>query len=143
MAEVAVRRLAPEDRALIDDIVARYNRALDTGDKDEFLSVFTEGGVWVSPLMGTFEGHQALGEWFDDYYSKPSDHQYGQHRVTNTIFDKVEDDRVEMWCNWILVSPHHDGPHVTVMGNYYDIIVRKGDRWLFEKRTIEIKAQNG
>ena len=143
MAEVAVRRLAPEDRALIDDIVARYNRSIDNGDRKEFLSVFTEDGVWVSPLMGTFEGHEALAGWFDDYFSTPSDHQYGQHRVTNMIFDKVEEDRVEMWSNWILTSPHNDGPHVTVMGNYYDVIVRQGDRWLFQKRTIDIKAKNG
>jgi uncharacterized protein (TIGR02246 family) len=144
MTTVAASQLSTEDRALIDDLIARYNRSLDTGDKEEFLSLYTENGAWVSPMEGTFQGHQAIADWFDEFHSRTdSPHHNGQHRVSNVIIESVSEDRCEVWCNWIFVASKNGGPHTTVMGNYLDVLVKKRGRWLFEKRTIEITAQNG
>lgn len=141
MTKVAVHELTAEDRALIDDLVARYNRSIDIGDKEEFVSLFTESGAWVSPMMGTFEGREAIGRWFDDFYSEESVFHQGQHRVTNQIIDDVAPGRVEMWCNWTFVASKREGPHTLVMGNYLDVLVKEGERWLFDSRTIEITAR--
>jgi uncharacterized protein (TIGR02246 family) len=139
---VAVSQLSAEDRALIDDLFARYNRSIDTGDKEEFVNLYTEDGVWVSPMEGTFEGREALGAWIDEFYARDSPYHQGQHRVTNVIFDSVEPGRCEVWCNWTFVASKDGGPRLTVMGNYIDVLVKEDDRWLFEKRTIEIIANN-
>jgi uncharacterized protein (TIGR02246 family) len=143
MTSVAVTQLSAEDRALIDDLIARYNRSIDTGDKAEFVSLYTEDGIWVSPMEGTFEGRGAIGDWFDEFYARESPYHNGQHRVTNVIFDSVEPGRCDVWSNWTFVGSKNGGPHTTVMGNYLDVLVKEGDRWLFEKRTIEIIAKHG
>jgi uncharacterized protein (TIGR02246 family) len=143
MTTVAVSQLSAEDRALIDDLIAKYNRSLDTGDKAEFVSLYTDSGAWVSPLEGTFQGRQAIGDWFDEFYSRTdSAFHHGQHRVSNVIIESVSANRCEVWCNWVFVASKN-GPHITTMGNYLDVLVKEDGRWLFEKRTIEITAQNG
>jgi uncharacterized protein (TIGR02246 family) len=142
MTNAALQVLDAKDRALIDDVVAKYDRSIDGGDKEEFLSLFTPTGAWVSPMMGTFEGHDAIGAWFDDFYASKSPFHGGQHRVTNEIFSNVTENRVEMWSNWIHVGPLGDGPQVLVMGNYLDVFVKEDGRWLFENRTIQITSQS-
>jgi uncharacterized protein (TIGR02246 family) len=140
----AVSQLSAEDRALIDDLIAKYNRSLDTGDKEEFVSLYTDSGAWVSPMEGTFQGRQAIGDWFDEFHSRTDSAWHnGQHRVSNVIIDSVSANRCEVWCNWVFVASKNGGPHTTAMGNYLDVVVKEGGRWLFEKRTIEITAQNG
>lgn len=143
MTTVAVSQLSAEDRALIDDLMARYNRSIDTGDGDEFVSLYAENGAWVSPTEGTFEGRQAIAGWFNGFYSHSDPRHNGQHRVSNLIFESVSDDHCEVWCNWILVSSQNGDPQIAAMGNYIDVLVKEGGRWLFEKRTIQIVAQNG
>jgi uncharacterized protein (TIGR02246 family) len=143
MTTPAAALVSPEDRFLIEDLFARYNRAIDSNDRrEEFVSLYTPDGVWVSPMEGTITGREALSAWYDDYFSR-SDLPYhgGQHRVTNVIIESATEDRIESWCTWIFVASL-EGPRVIVMGKYIDTIVKQDGRWMFEKRVIEINANS-
>lgn len=133
------------DRFAIAETIARYNRSIDNGDRAEFLSVFAPDGIKESQTYwGVLSGHEALGQWFDRFFGDGPDaatfrrYQGGQHRVENLIIESAERDEVHTWSNFILVIPFHDGPKVTVIGNYHDIFVRRDGRWLIGKRRIEI-----
>lgn len=128
-------------RHLIEDTMYRYNRSIDTGDKDEFLSVFTTNGVKSSPTYwGDLVGHEELTTWFDKFYGGPDFKRFqgGQHRIANLIYNSVETDEIRTWCNFTLVVPGERAPYISVIGNYHDTFVPVGDRWLFKRRSIEI-----
>jgi hypothetical protein len=60
-AAAAGPSLTPEDRIAIEQLVARYPYALDTGEDEgrAYASLFTEDGEFVSPA-GTVSGRDAL-----------------------------------------------------------------------------------
>jgi ketosteroid isomerase-like protein len=130
-----------EDLALIEDTTARYNRSIHTGDRDEFLAVFTDDAVWDSPLEGKLTGHAELGPWFDGYSASASDFHGGQHWVTNRVFDEVSDDAVRTWTTWFFLAPGGGTPHIPVMGEYHDELVRQDGRWRIRHRRIVITGQ--
>ena len=143
MSPRAPRRPSPADELLIDDTIARYNRAIHTGDLDEFLSLFTEDATWDSPLEGVKTGHAALGAWFTAYSESESEFHGGQHWVTNRLYDEITEDRVAIWSTWFFLTPNGDaGPRITVMGEYHDVLVKQDGRWRFERRTIKIPGVN-
>ncbi|HVW46314.1 MAG TPA: nuclear transport factor 2 family protein [Solirubrobacterales bacterium] len=129
------------DRAQIAELLARYARTLDGGDKEGFVALFAAGGSWISPIMGSFEGREEIAAWFDTYLRDHADLRGGQHRMSNVIIDAGGADRAEVWSNWILVSASGaPAPRVQVMGNYLDRLVKVEGSWLFERREIEITA---
>jgi uncharacterized protein (TIGR02246 family) len=141
MPDLTVRSPSGDDRALIDEAVARYNRAFDLEDQDELVSVFTENGVWTSPMFGDKVGRKGIGEFFTEFCADDSREdltRHGQHWVTNQIFDEVSPERVKMWSNFSFYIATATGPQLTVMGRYHDILVKEDGRWLFEHRIIEI-----
>lgn len=138
MTNVTGQGLNGTDVLLINDAIARYNRGIDTGDRAEFLSVFTDSATWESPMMGTFEGKEAIAAWFDDFYSTPSPYHNGQHWVTNLIFENVKSAEVELWSNFIFVSATGSGGRISVVGSYRDLLVEEEGRWLFQRRSIEL-----
>jgi len=141
MGAICVHRLSAKDQALIRDTMDRFNRSMDTGDKSEFLSVFSKDGIRESPSgWGTIQGHDELGKAFDIYFSSPKYASFrgGQHRVTSLIYEKVEPGHVETWSTYIFVIPSPDGPKIAAMGTYRDAFVKEDNRWLFARRVNEI-----
>lgn len=132
--------LGAEDRAQLDELIARYNRAINNGDRAEFLSVFTEDAVWISPMGGRYEGHEQLGAFLERLFSEDRFEpvRAGQHWVTNRIFGDVRDDGVSCWSNFMFILPRPTGVHIAMMGNYRDEFSRRGGRWLLRHRTVEI-----
>jgi len=130
-----------DDRAAIDETIARYNRAINANDREEFLSVFTADAVWISPMGGRSQGSEELGAFLDNLFADDrfADLRAGQHWVANRIYDRVEADRVETWANFMFVVPRSPGGvHVALQGNYLDVFERQEDgRWLLAQRTVE------
>jgi uncharacterized protein (TIGR02246 family) len=131
-------RPSAEDRAQIDELVARYNRAINAPDRDEFLSVFTEDAVWVSAMGGRMEGRAELAEFFDRLCTDDAFDGFrgGQHWVANRVYDVVGDGRVRTWSNFMFVVPRAHGVHIALQGSYDDTFVRSGDGWLLAERIV-------
>lgn len=134
-------RPGAEDRAAIEELVARYNRAINANDREEFLSVFTDDAVWISPMGGRSQGPEELGAFIDGLFAEErfADLRAGQHWVGNRIYDAVEDDRVETWSSFMFVGPRRDGGvRVALQGSYRDVFVRDPARgWLLAERSVE------
>jgi len=133
-----------QDRAEIEDLMARYLFAMDYHDCDAYAECFTEDGV-LDYAMGRLEGREAIraearvfkdkvGEIFRDWHGNPAKlrHTIGQQAI------RIEGDRA--WNTGFWWEMTNGGPEGSVatpsFGTYEDELARVGGRWLFRRRKI-------
>ena len=51
--------LTNDDKVEIQELISRYNKAIDTGDAESWAATFTDDGEFVG-LVGTFHGAEEL-----------------------------------------------------------------------------------
>jgi uncharacterized protein (TIGR02246 family) len=130
------------DRAEISDLVARYNKAIDTGDADGWAATFTKDGEFHG-VIGDFCGTDELRGMVADYTSNPELAEFAsaQHWVTNLVVDG-EGDEAEMFAHLMMVAPAEGGGagggRIILVGHYEDTLRRVDGRWLFSKRTVHV-----
>jgi hypothetical protein len=135
--------LAVEDHVRIHDLIARYSRGLDTQRRSDFLATFWEDGVLDSSLAGgEFVGHSGIAEWYDRVHSEPEFAPFlrGQHRPANVIIEPVAPGEAAVWCQFVLLTQPDGVPGIAALGEYHDVVTRRGGEWRFGRRTIRIAA---
>jgi len=127
--------LSAEDRLLILDTFARYNRALDKGDGDAFAAVFTPDGEFRGP-GGPCKGREQLRAMAAAYYDHP-DVNSVQHWTGSIVLDG-DGESATSQASVICISPTPDGQSIRVelMGEYADVLSKVDDRWLFKVREV-------
>jgi hypothetical protein len=106
-----------EDRALIEDLQARYLFAMDFGDPDLYINLFTEDGV-LDIGNGEIRGRKAI-------------------RDVN-IAVKVNGNKATgraYWFHYSNNNPERRGVF-SGYGHYEDELVKVNGQWLFTKRRI-------
>jgi ketosteroid isomerase-like protein len=135
-----------EDRALIEDLQARYMFALDAGDMDTYVKTFTEDGILDigdGPMRGREEIRKILESMPKPAESAASQdgprlrRSTGRHNITNIVI-KVEGDKAQGRAYWFHYG--NNNPQRTPMldsyGHYEDDMVKVDGQWLFSKRYI-------
>jgi SnoaL-like domain len=129
-----------EDRAEIEDLMARYLFALDFFDADAYAETFAKDGV-LDWAMGTVEGREAIRAEAAGMKESMA-RVFGQdtllrHFVTN-IAITVEGDRASTRAAWF--EAYNNGPNgspaMGSFGHYEDELARIEGRWLFKRRKI-------
>lgn len=129
-----------EVRAEITDLFAKYAWAVDTGDIDLLLSIFTPDGAVLDEVFepaSNYRGHDEIrrfGERFRDDTFFPG----RQHHVTQTLYEP----HGEGWrTKSFVLSSDCDGdpPYILAFAGWYDdIFVETPDGWRFAQRAIRI-----
>ena len=136
-------QLSAADRFAIEDLFALYHWALDTGDVDGFADTLIEAGVveLVMPQKSTrFEGRSgmiALAEGLRQWDRFPGcQHFSGQMQLEPLSADR---NRVRSFCG--VAECRGEPPYaLRFAGRSDDIVVRSGERWLFERRHVRLWA---
>ena len=132
-----------EDRALIEDLQARYMFALDNGDVATYLATFTKDGV-LDIGDGPIKGHDAIRKiigGMPDRKEAPDAPKLrratGRHNITNIIL-KIEGNKAVGRAYWFHYG--NDNPQRTPIlnsyGHYEDDMVKVDGKWLFTRRMI-------
>lgn len=132
-----------EERALIEDLQARYLFALDFGDVDKYLATFTEDGV-LDVGEGEWCGHDEIRRVITSM-PKPEDDPpnpkrrppAGRHCIVNAVI-KVEGNKAwgrAYWFHMMNDNPERSAT-LTSYGHYEDEMVKVNGKWLFRKRKI-------
>lgn len=144
MSEAGGRPSYAEDRAAIEDLMARYLFAMDWSDYGAYAEMFAADGE-IEYARGTAKGReaitesvrafkQAIGGIYVDSKGAPA---ILRHIVGQTVI-RVEGDRafaVAFWWEMANDGPG-DKPRAGTFGTYEDELVREDGRWLFKKRRI-------
>jgi hypothetical protein len=135
-----------EDRALIEDLQARYMFALDFGDLDKYVATFTEDGIldigegeWRSrdTIRKILSAMPKPEEPPADTYTLKQHPPTGRHSITNIVL-KIEGDTAYGRAYWFHMSNRNPQRSATLdsYGHYEDVIVKINGVWLFSKRKI-------
>lgn len=135
-----------EDRALIEDLAARYLFALDFRDARAYSETFTEDGI-LDFGRGEIKGRKAIFELIDGMKQNAVEESAkdpsglrpaaGRHNISNMVI-KIDGDTAKMVAYWF----HHGNNNpersaaVTSYGHYVDQLIKVEGQWLFGKRKI-------
>ena len=143
---------AAEDYIAIERMLMKYAAALNTGDADTYVSLFTPDAEFVllrnvgeEPFAGPFVGHDALRkQWFGNVAADNDTRKFGpmRHVTTNYEID-IDGDTAKVRAFFIeIVSTGMNSPggskppKIHQMGRYEDELVKVDGQWLFKKRAV-------
>ena len=135
-----------EDRALIEDLQARYLFALDFRDPEAYAATFAEDGV-LDYGAGKIRGRAAIAAMVADMREGDSEQRAadrsglrpaaGRHNISNIVVE-IDGDRATGTAYWFHMG--NDNPdrsaQLNSFGHYEDELVRIDGEWLFSLRKI-------
>lgn len=132
--------LTLEDRFAIQDLVAKYCWALDTGDVDALVACFTPDAVLIEEVFedpDVWEGHDGIRK-VSEHYRNSKGFPGRQHHTTQLLVEG--DTEAAQARSFIIVTECHGEPPYLVRftGYYTDEVVKTGGQWLFRKRIIRL-----
>ena len=154
-AETEARLQALEDHVRIEQLLMRYAAALNTGDADTYVSLFTPDATFElrraigePPFLGPFKGREALRkQWFPEgarAVDASGRRPFGpmRHVTTNYEIDvrgataTVRAFFIEVVSNGPNIPPGSRPPTIHAMGRYEDELVKQDGHWLFSRRVV-------
>jgi uncharacterized protein (TIGR02246 family) len=138
-----------DERALIEDLQARYLFAFDFGDAEGYAGTFTEDGV-LDYGGGVLTGRKAIAEFIaagrkrtEEARAKTPEGQrpsVGRHIINNMVV-KIDGDKARGVAYWTHMTSGADGRGtVDFFGHYEDEMVKVDGEWLFSRRRIYNEA---
>jgi len=113
--------------------IAEYCHRTDSGDFDGWLKLFAEDGCFRM-LGKDIIGHAALRAFIAQ--DQPPELR-GMHLTTDSVIT-LQGDRAKVRSNFIFVAGGDEAGVVVAAGRYLDILVPRGDAWLFKLREAEL-----
>jgi hypothetical protein len=137
-----VNRPGVEDQLSIHDLYARYSWALDTGDTDAYVRLFTaDAVVHETTPQGPrqIEGHDRIRDFVLRFHRNP-EFPGRQHRVSQLVISPDPEGRADHWHvrTYTLTTETRDGYEPTVFwcGWGADIVAKVAGEWLIRSREI-------
>jgi ketosteroid isomerase-like protein len=127
------------DRLEIQELIARYSYALDSGDFDALDELFTDDAVLDYRATGAIRGSlKEMKEFVADAFTM---FDATQHLTTQTLLRFSDDGNTaygKSTCHNPMVFGGDNKPKMMVIGLWYiDTYVRTPDGWRFKERTEE------
>ena len=128
--------MPPEDRFAIQDLIGRYLWALDTGDVDGVVAVFTPHGTVIDTQANRYEGADGPRKFAVEFITR-EDFRGRQHLVTPLFFEGAGD-RYVVTSYWTVVKWRFalGTKEVASTGWSKDTVVRENGRWLIQERWL-------
>ncbi|MFE7243103.1 nuclear transport factor 2 family protein [Streptomyces sp. NPDC057580] len=126
--------VSAEERAAVEELVARYNWAIDTGDGRGVAACFVEQGVF-SGISGRYEGHAELAEFGARFAAAGREVAPLMHWVTNLVLARSPRG-LRMRAYVMVVNAPEGAPRIHLWGHYDDQLVQVGGAWRFASRRF-------
>jgi hypothetical protein len=125
--EARLRRL--EDLEQIRELFAAYQKALDSRDFAGYSMLFAPDGEFAG-----VRGRAAIEAFVERIMGPESGRDF--HVLANPVIDFESPDRARAQLTWMFITRGDSGePAVARLGHYEDVLVRRGDAWLFLSRS--------
>ena len=135
-------KVSLEDRAEIEDLMARYCWALDTGDFEGYAACFAEDGWLRHWPQGQCVGREGLKRATDSlWYDKPNHYLGRQHRHSAVLLSDEGGGAVRIKAFWSILQ-HDVETHVNRvfgMGTWDAAAKRQADaEWRFASVDVDL-----
>jgi len=132
--------LTADDRFAIQDLIARYAWALDTGDIEALVACFTPDCLLVEEVFedpDRWEGHAGVRALATHYANSPG-FPGRQHHVTQSLIEG-DGERVQVKSFAFVTECRGEPPYTLRFTGYYDdVFVKMAGAWLISRRTIRL-----
>jgi uncharacterized protein (TIGR02246 family) len=131
------------DRTEIYELYARYSWALDTGDTDGYLQLFTEDAEAIEETSsGEIEvrrGRDEIRKLVRKFHDRP-DFPGHQHQMAQFVFAPDPEGRPDHWVvrsyAWATINRPPEKPHLHWCGHVRDVVARVEGKWLIRSKSI-------
>jgi hypothetical protein len=132
-----------EDRMAIFDLHARYCWALDTGDTDGYVALFTEDAeISEETRDGTLDirkGRPEIRKLVLKFHER-EDFPGHQHQMSQHVFEPDSEGRSNHWVvrsyAWATINRPPAPPHLHWCGHIRDIVAKVDGEWLIRSKQI-------
>jgi ketosteroid isomerase-like protein len=131
------------DRMAILDLYARYCWALDTGDTDGYVALFTDDAEAIEETRdGTLDIRQGRDEIrrLVLKFHERADFPGHQHQMAQLVYEPDLDHRPDHWVvrsyAWATINQPPAPPHLHWCGHIRDIVAKIDDEWLIRSKQI-------
>jgi 3-phenylpropionate/cinnamic acid dioxygenase small subunit len=115
--------------------LAEFCHFTDAGDFDRWVGLFTGDGAFC--MFGqSHTGHSALRAFIED--DQPP-HRRGLHLTTDSVI-RFDGDMARVSSNFVFLAAGDTAIVAAAGGQYHDVLVPQGDRWLFREREVVLFA---
>ena len=124
-------RPAVEDELAIRELYARYCWALDTGDTDGYVALFTEDAEateeTASGELEVRKGRDEIRKLVLKFHERP-DFPGHQHQMAQLVFEPAGPDRwIVRSYAWATINRPPEPPHLHWCGHVRDVVVKEGE----------------
>lgn|SRR5512139_3723039 len=138
-----------DDRAMIEDLQARYLFAFDFGDPEGYAGTFTPDGI-LDFGQGEVKGRQAIAKFIADGRKRTEEARaktppgerpsIGRHIINNMVIT-IKGNKAHGVAYWTHMTSGANGRGtVDFFGHYEDEMVKVKGQWLFARRRIYNEA---
>ena len=123
------------DRITIQELIAKYNLAIDNKNLNEWINTWTDDGVWTT-TFGEAKGKTELHNMIDQVTNEFASGK--RHLSTNIIIDDAQNNMASA-KSYITVIEAKKTPEVVASGTYSDILKKNNNgEWKFVQRKLDI-----
>ena len=132
-----------EECVEIYGLYARYSWALDTGNTDAYVALFTEDAEATEETRdGTLEvrkGRDEIRELVLKFHDRP-DFPGHQHQMAQFVFEPDPQGRADHWVvrsyAWATINRPPAPPHLHWCGHIRDVVAKVDGAWLIRSKDI-------
>ena len=135
-------RLPIEDRFALQDLIAAYAWALDTGDIEALVACFTTDAQLVKEVFEdpyVWHGHDGICA-LATHYAQATGFPGRQHHTAQLQFTPQSADVCAMRSFAFVTECHGEPPYLLRFAAWYDDLAVRGDdgQWRFARRAIRL-----
>ncbi|HTY93543.1 MAG TPA: nuclear transport factor 2 family protein [Steroidobacteraceae bacterium] len=132
-----------QDRIEIYELYARYSWALDTGDTDGYVALFTEDAEATeetrSGELEVRKGRAEIRKLVLKFHER-ADFPGHQHQMAQFVFAPDPEGRTDHWVvrsyGWATINKPPAAPHLHWCGHVRDVVAKVDGVWLIRSKAI-------
>ena len=138
-----MQSLTTQDRLEIQELYARYSWALDTGDTDGYVALFTQDAEATEETRtGELEvrtGRSEIRKLVLKFHDR-ADFPGHQHQMAQFVFSPDPQGRADHWVvrsyAWATIKRGTEPPHLHWCGHVRDVVAKIDGAWLIRSKAI-------
>lgn len=124
-----------EDKFAIEELIARYNQSLDSGDYTTWVACWADDAI-LDGIGKLLTGRAQIQAFADQYEGSTRSKINGLKHYTVNILSKVDGDGAKSSSYLQLVTTTEKGVKIIFTGRYEDDLKRVNGQWQFARRKL-------